>query len=138
MDEPRWVPRLVLDTAHLDQIREHGGLPGVRDEGGLEAALSRARNRWAYDPSADLAALAAAYGYGLTTGHPYLDGNKRAGFLAMAIFLGLNGLEIEAAEEEVVRTMLAVADGSLDDEGLAGWLRKHVEPLQAPPGRPDG
>ncbi len=100
--EPLWVSRLVLDAVHLDQLREHGGLPGMREENTLEGALARPRQRWHHEPHSDLATLAAAYGWGLVTGHPYRDGNKRAAFLAMVIFVGLNGLDIEATQEEVV------------------------------------
>jgi death-on-curing protein len=86
--EPVWVNRLVLDALHFDQLREHGGLPGIREEDTLEAVLARPRNRWRYEPGGDLATLAAAYGWGLVTSHPYRDGNKRIAFLAMAILLG--------------------------------------------------
>src|SRR3972149_5756002 len=96
MAEPVWVDRLVVDAVHAQQLREHGGLHGVRDENALESALARPRNKWAYDPESDLATLAAAHGYGLATNHPYRDGNKRIAFLTMVIFLGLNGRDLEA------------------------------------------
>ena len=123
MREPRWLPRLVLDAAHFDQLREHGGRPGVRDEGALEAALARPRHKWAYDRKPDLATLAAAYGFGLATAHPYVDGNKRAAFLAMLIFLGLNDLDLDATEPEVVTVMVGLASGQLKERELADWLR---------------
>src|SRR3989337_1694300 len=94
--EPTWVERIVLDAVHLDQLREHGGLPGIRDENALESAVARPRQRWHYRPSSDLTTLAAAYGWGLVRSHPYQDGNKRIAFLAMAIFLELNGWGPEA------------------------------------------
>jgi death-on-curing protein len=128
MREPRWVPRLVLDAVHLDQLREHGGLPGIRDENALESALARPRQKWAYDPDVDLTLLAAAYGFGIASNHPYRDGNKRIAFLAMAIFLGLNGSDIEATEPEVVTAMLALADGRLTESQLADWIREHLAP----------
>ncbi|NIP87774.1 MAG: type II toxin-antitoxin system death-on-curing family toxin, partial [Gammaproteobacteria bacterium] len=78
--------RRDCDAIHRDQLRQHGGVPGVRDENALESALARPRNKWAYDPDADLAALAAAYGYGLATNHGYNDGNKRIAFMAMYVF----------------------------------------------------
>jgi death-on-curing protein len=127
--EPRWLPRLVLDAAHFDQLREHGGRPGLRDEGALEAALARPRHKWSYDKKPDLANLAAAYGFGLATAHPYVDGNKRAAFLAMVIFLGLNGLELDATEPEVVTVMLGLASGDLKERELAAWLRGRLVPL---------
>src|SRR4051812_44478883 len=111
MREPRWVPRLVLDAAHVDQLREHGGLPGLRDENALESALARPRQKWTYAEDSDLPLLAAAYGFGIAANHPYRDGNKRVAFLAMAVFLGLNGYEIEATEAEVVTVMTALAAG---------------------------
>lgn len=126
MNEPVWVNRLVLDAVHLDQLREHGGLQGIRDENALESALARARNKWAYESITDPAVLAAAYGYGLATNHPYRDGNKRIAFLAMMIFLGLNGWDLEAPEAEVVSAMLTVAAGRLSESQLAEWLRKHM------------
>lgn len=71
--EPRWIPRLVIEAVQLDQIREHGGLIGIRDDNALEAALARARHRWAYEPGAHLAHLAASYLFGICTGHPFRD-----------------------------------------------------------------
>jgi death-on-curing protein len=121
--EPTWVGRVVLDAIHLDQVREHGGLPGVREENVLESALARAKQRWHYEPGSDMATLAAAYGWGLATSHPYRDGNKRIAFLAMAVFLELNGYRLEATELEVVQLMLAVADNRLKERELAAWLR---------------
>jgi death on curing protein len=109
MAMPRWVPRLVLDAAHLDQLREHGGLPGIRDENALEAALARPQQKHNYEPDSDLATLAAAYAFGLAKAHPFNDGNKRAAFLAAMIFLGLNGKDLDATEAEVVQVMTALA-----------------------------
>ena len=126
MDEPVWVDRIVVDTVHLDQLREHGGFHGIRDESILESALARARNKWAYEAGLDLSTLAAAYGYGLATSHPYRDGNKRIAFLAMVIFLGLNGWDFDAPEDEVVSTMLAVAAGQRSESDLAEWVRKYM------------
>ena len=127
--EPIWVSRLVLDAVHFDQLREHGGLPGVREEDTLEAALARPRQRWAYEPQSGLAALAAAYGWGLVTSHPYRDGNKRTAFLAMATFLGLNGFEIEASHEDVVTIMIATAAGHLTEGQLRDWIQTHLVKL---------
>jgi death on curing protein len=126
--EPRWVPRLVIEALHLDQIREHGGLIGIRDENALESALARARQRWSYEEVADLSRLAADYAYGISSNHPFRDGNKRTGFLAAVIFLGLNGLDLDAPEDEVVERMLALASGDLDDTQLTEWIRSRVKP----------
>lgn len=126
MSSPIWLDRLIVEAIHFDQLRLHGGLPGLRDENALESALARPRNRSVYDSSSDLAALAAAHGYGLVTSHPFVDGNKRVGFLAMYVFLGLNGKEIEADEPEVVELMVAIADGRRSERDIAAWLRGHT------------
>ncbi len=129
MSDPLRLDRLVVEAIHFDQLRLHGGLPGVRDENALESALARPRNRAAYGSDSDLAALAAAYGFGLATSHPFNDGNKRAGFLAMYVFLELSGLEIEAEEAEVVELMVAVAAGRTTETELTGWLRRRLRPV---------
>ena len=121
--EPRWVDRLVVEAVQFDLIREHGGMPGLRDEHALEAALARPLQRRAYHAAADLAELAAAYGHGLATGHPFHDGNKRIAFVTMAVFLELNGAEFEADEADVVTVMLALAAGEMSEEQLAAWAR---------------
>jgi death-on-curing protein len=131
--EPRWVDRVVVEAVQFDLVREHGGMPGLRDENGLESALARPRQRRAYKPEADLAELAAAYGHGLAANHPFNDGNKRIAFLVMAVFLELNGRELAAPETEVVTVMLAVAAGERDEEGLASWLRARL--VDAPAGK---
>lgn len=126
LGEPRWLSRLIVDTLHQEMIREHGGSYGVREAGLIESALSRPRNRWSYEPGADLAVLAAAYGFGLARNHGYIDGNKRVAFMSLYVFLGLNGLELEVSEIEVVAIMTSVADGSLPEEELAAWIRTHA------------
>ena len=130
MREPRWVPRVVVDAAHLDQLREHGGLAGVRDENGLEAALARPQQKWHYDPEADLATLAAAYAFGIAKAHPFNDGNKRTAFLTAVIFLGLNGRDLDATEAEVVQSMIALAAGSLSEPQFAAWIRDRLTRLK--------
>ena len=126
--EPVWIERLVLDAVHFDQLREHGGLLGLRDENALESALARPRQRWNYDRKADWPALAASLGHALSSNHPYRDGNKRIAFLAMATFLELNGLTFDAPELEVVEKMIALASGTLSEEELAQWLRSRAKP----------
>jgi death-on-curing protein len=121
--EPRWLPRIVVDAIHHDQLREHGGLPGIRDENALESALARPHQKWHYGDSADLATLAAAYGFGLVKNHPYRDGNKRIGFLAMATFLGMNGYDLNVTDADVVTEIIALADGRVSEEALAAWIR---------------
>jgi len=128
--EPRWVPRIVVEALHFDQIRSHGGLPGLRDKGLLEAALARARHRWSYRRRPDIAALAAAHGFGIVRDHPFRDGNKRAAFLTMVVFLELNGRRFEAPEAEVVTTMLGLAAGDITETQLAAWIRRSLTPQE--------
>ena len=123
--EPRWLTRLVLDAVHHDQLREHGGRPGVRDEGLLESALARPQQKWHYSKP-DLAALAAAYAFGLAKNHPYTDGNKRIAFLAMVTFIELHAHAVDAQDVEVVDTKLALAAGRLSEDELADWVRAHT------------
>ncbi len=120
------MTRLVVEAIHFDQLREHGGLVGLRDEGALEAALARSRHKWAYRRKADLAALAAAYGYDLARGHPFHDGNKRVALVTMLVFLELNNRHFSAPEEDVVRTMTGVAAGGVSEAALVSWIRRHV------------
>jgi death-on-curing protein len=123
--EPRWLSRVIVDAPHTDQIREHGGLAGVRDETALESALARPRQKWHNDQNADMPLLAAAYGFGLVKNHPYHDGNKRIGFLSIVTFLGINGHDLDATDAEVVSEILALAGGRVSEEALAEWIRQH-------------
>jgi death-on-curing protein len=127
--QPRWLSRLVVDAIHADQVQEHGGLPGIRDENVLESALARPRQKWAYGNERDLSALAAAYGFGLVTNHPYRDGNKRIGFLAMATFLGINSHDLDVTDADVVGEMIGLAAGDRTEADLAGWIRAHLKKL---------
>ena len=131
MPEPKWVSRLLVDAIHQDQLQEHGGLRGIKDDNALESALARPRQKLCYEPDSDLATLAAACGYGLARNHPYLDGNKRVAFMAMYTFLCMNGYEIQAEEEDVVRVMLKVAAGEWREEQFADWVRDHMDRLPA-------
>jgi len=123
-----WVDRVVVDAIHLDMLRTHGGRRGIRDENALESALARPGHRFAYARRADLATLAAAYGFALARRRPFRDGNKRTAFLAMVVFLELNGRELEATEAEVVTVMMNLSAGDLSEAALAAWLRNHLEP----------
>jgi death-on-curing protein len=124
--QPRGLARIVVDAIHSDQLREHGGLTGVRDENVLESALARPQQKWHYEAETDVAMLAAAYAFGLVKGHPYRDGNKRIGFLAMVTFLGINGHALEATDAEVVAEFLSLADSSVSEHALADWIRAHA------------
>ncbi len=128
MTEPRWLSVVHVLNIHTDQVQAHGGSLGLRDRGLLESALERPRNRFHYEPDADLAAIAAAYGFGISSNHPFIDGNKRVAFQAMYLFLGLNGFRIDAPEEEVVALVLSLANGVLNEPSLAEWLRQHLSP----------
>ena len=130
---PRWLARVVVDAIHADQLREHGGLLGVRDENALESALARPQQKWAYDDATDVASCAAACAYGLARNHPYRDGNKRIAFLAMATFVGINGYTLDTTDEDVVTQFLALAAGRVTEDELASWIRLHVKKTRARP-----
>jgi death-on-curing protein len=123
--EPVWLSRVVVDAIHIEQLREHGGLPGVRDENVLESALARAREKWHHVEAATVPQQAAAYAFGLVRNHPYRDGNKRIGFLAMATFLELNGYDFIATDAEVVTEFLALAAGAVTEDALTAWIEQH-------------
>jgi death-on-curing protein len=123
--EPVWLSRVVVDAIHIEQLREHGGLPGVRNENVLESALARARQKWHYAERTEAPQLAAAYAFGLVRNHPYRDGNKRIGFLAMATFLELNGYDFVATDAEIVTEFLALAAGAVTEDELATWVGHH-------------
>ena len=124
MKPPVWLmPEAVL-AVHAECIRAFGGSDGVRDAGLLASALARPQNLHAYG-KADVCRLAAAYGHGIAKNHPFVDGAKRTAFLATAIFLERNGLELTASPAHAAVFVLALADGSLDEDGFASWLRDH-------------
>jgi death on curing protein len=124
--EPLWLKRQWVDALHFQQLKRFGGLYGIRGEGAIESALSRPIHKWAYEQARDVPALAAAYGFGLARSHGYSDGNKRVAFMAMAVFLDINGFVLDAAEPEVVRVMVSVAAGDLTEAELAEWVREHA------------
>lgn len=127
MNDPwRWVSRQALELLHDESIAEHGGGSGIRDEGLLESALARPLNQAAYG-SPDAATLAASYGVGLAKNHPFVDGNKRAAFLAVGLFLALNGQRLVVTQAEATVAMLDVAAGTLDEAAFAAWLREHTQ-----------
>jgi death on curing protein len=120
-----WLDADVLRAVHEEQLAEHGGAAGTRDEGLFESALARPRNAAAYGQP-DAAELAAAYGFGLARNHPFVDGNKRTAFVAVELFLDLNGFELNANDADCIMTMLAVAAGQMDETAFARWLRQHT------------
>jgi death-on-curing protein len=122
---PKWLSPALVTAIHDEAIYEFGGLGGVRDQGLLESALDQPRNRLAHEPRSSIFELAAALCVGLAKNHPFLDGNKRTALLATRAFLFLNRYALEPAEEDEVATMVAVADGSLDESGVAAWLKRN-------------
>ena len=122
MSEPIWLTRELVVAIHEEQLRLFGGPAGLRDPAMLESAIGRARNKWAYGEQ-DLAVLAAAYAFGISRNHPFVDGNKRASLLALITFLGLNEVEFAAPEAETAAAILALAAGEIDEDGLARWIR---------------
>ena len=122
-----WIDPAVLLAVHEEQLAEHGGAAGTRDAGLFESALARPRNLALYG-QADVADLAAAYGCGIARNHPFIDGNKRTAFVAVEIFLMLNGYDLMAPDADSVVTMLAVAAGTMNDTDFAQWLRAHTQP----------
>ncbi|MDM0114115.1 type II toxin-antitoxin system death-on-curing family toxin [Variovorax sp. J22R133] len=129
MSEWRWVDRRSLLLLHEESLAEHGGAPGIRDEGLLKSALARPLNLVAYGEP-DLAELAAAYGVGVAKNHPFVDGNKRAAFLAVGLCLALNGHRLVVSQAEATLTVLAVAASEIDEPAFAGWIREHMQPRQ--------
>ena len=124
-----WLDAQVMRAVHEEQLAEHGGGGGVRDEGLFESAMNRPLHL-ATDGQPDAAALAAAYGFGLSRNHPFTDGNKRTAFVAMELFLALNGWTLQAGDAECVLTMLSLAAGDLPEDAFAGWLRRNIQPRQ--------
>jgi death-on-curing protein len=125
--EPAWVSREVIEAVHSALLREHGGSAGIRDDGLLDSALNRPRNKWAYGED-DIAVLAAAYAFGIAKNHAFVDGNKRSAFTTAALFLAVNEFDLDAPEPEVVDIMTRVADSRLSEAALATWLRAHMVP----------
>ena len=126
MKEPIWVQRAAVDAIHPVLLAEHGGSPGLRDEGLLESALARPHQIFAY-AECDLAQLAAAYVAGIVRNHPFVDGNKRTGFMAGYIFLERNGLRFTASEGEAAQAVLELAAGTIEETGFAAFLRDNVK-----------
>jgi death-on-curing protein len=127
MFEPKWLPKEAVLAMRARQLAEHGGGEGVRDEGLLESALERPRNKHAYGEP-DLFDLAATYAFGIARNHPFVDGNKRTALVTSRTFLLVNGFQVGASKEDRLRTFLALAAGELGEDELAAWFRKHAVP----------
>lgn len=124
----RWLDPAAIELAHEEQIAEHGGPAGLRDRGLLESALARPVNLAAYG-NPDVAALAAAYAFGLARNHPFVDGNKRTAAVALEGFLMLNGFELGCGDAELVMAILSLASSAWSEDELAGWIRRNLAKL---------
>jgi death-on-curing protein len=131
MTEPFWLTRQIIVAIHDEQLTIHGGGSGLRDQGMLESALDRPKNKWSYE-QAELAELAAAYAFGIARNHQFIDGNKRTSLLALYTFLGVNGIDFVVPEAEAAAMILALAAGEVDEAGLTRWIRDNwpVAPLK--------
>jgi death on curing protein len=125
VNEPRWLTESQVTRIHHEQLVIFGGPAGIRDVGLLQSALDRPRNKWAYG-ARDLAVLAAAYGFGLAKNHPFVDGNKRAAFAAIIVFMAKNRAPIEPKSGEATHTILELAAGNLSENQLAEWIRTNI------------
>ena len=125
MKEPVWLQREFVLVLHERMVAAFGGLAGVRDEGMLESALGRPQYQFAYERPSHFG-LAAAYAFGITRNHPFLDGNKRTGLIAAATFLERNGYSFRATEAEATAATLALAEGTLTEAAFAAWLGDHT------------
>lgn len=130
MSEPVWLDVEILVDLHAEQLALFGGPDGIRDQGMLEFALGRPINKFSYGEN-DLAALAAAYAFGIARNHPFVDGNKRAAFGALIVFLGLNDIDFQVSPESATAIILALAAGEVSEQGLTRWIRDNW-----PPGAP--
>jgi death-on-curing protein len=122
MKLPVWVLRETVLTLHEQSLAEFGGAAGIRDEGLLDSALAKPGNLFAYSKPT-LFELAASYGFGLVKNHPFIDGNKRTGFIVAVVFLELNGYRIQATEAEAAVRTLALAAGEVSEADFAAWLK---------------
>jgi death-on-curing protein len=122
VNEPEWLDVNIMLDIHAEQLALFGGADGVRDLGLLESALARPLNKHAYGET-DMAALAAAYGFGIAKNHPFVDGNKRAAFASIVVFLGLNGIDFMVPPENATAMILSLAAGEVSEQSLARWIR---------------
>ena len=129
MDQPRWVSKRAALAMHSEQLTEHGGSDGIRDETLLDSALAKPLNVFAYADEPDIFRLAASYAFGIARNHAFVDGNKRTALVVSLTFLSLNGWEISASKEDLYFTFLHLADGSLSEDELNIWFAKHAVPL---------
>jgi death on curing protein len=125
MNEPIWLDVEIMIDLHAEQLALFGGPDGIRDQGMLESALGRPINKFTHGET-DLAALAAAYAFGIARNHPFVDGNKRAAFGAIIVFLGLNDIDFLVQPESATAMILSLAAGEVNEEGLTRWIRDNL------------
>jgi death-on-curing protein len=125
--EPLWIEERDALAIHDRLLALHGGMAGLRDQGLLESALARPQQHHAYAGASDIVALAALYTVGIVRNHPFVDGNKRTGFVVGVLFLELHGYEFKASEEDATQAVLGLASGSLDEAGYEKWLRGNAK-----------
>ena len=128
---PAWVDKRALLLLHQESLAQFGGAAGLRDEGLLDSALARPINKYTYEGCLDLATLAAAYGFGLVRNHAFVDGNKRAAFLAVGIFLVINGQRLSAKPIDAIEAVASLSDGSMEEARFAEWIRKNIRASNA-------
>jgi death on curing protein len=131
VDQPLWISKKAVLAMHSEQLTEHGGSDGRRDEKLLDSALAKPLNVFAYADEPDIFRLAASYAFGIARNHAFIDGNKRTALVVSITFLDRNGWDVVAPKKEVYFTFLHLAEGSLSEDQFADWFRKHAVPLQA-------
>jgi death-on-curing protein len=129
VSEPAWIKKAALPQAHALVLAEYGGLEGIRDEGLLDSALARPKNLYAYESVEDIWRLGVSYAVGILRNHPFFDGNKRVAFVALNVFLNLNGLRLKVDPLEAGHTFFTAAAGEMSEEDLGAWVLKHIIPI---------
>jgi len=124
--EPRWISKKALLLLHEESLAEFGGARGLREEGLLGSALARPQNAYAYKPDITIPELGASYVFGLAKNHAFVDGNRRAAFLSIGLFLAINGYQLQADQVDAIQTMLTVASGDLKEGDLAAWIARNA------------
>jgi death-on-curing protein len=129
VEEPVWVSKRVVLALHDEQLAEHGGSSGIRDESLLDSALAKPQNVFAYGDDPSLFRLAASYAFGIARNHAFVDGNKRTALVVCVLFLNRNGWDIDAPKSDEYDTFLALAEVSLSEDELTAWLTRHAVPI---------
>lgn len=128
---PKWISKKALLLLHEESLSHFGGRRGIKDDGLLESALARPQNLFAYNSKVDLFDLAASYAYGLARNHAFVDGNKRAAFLSIGIFLAINGYALKVDQVDAIQTITALAAGTIEEKEIAAWIRDNSQPFKS-------